>query len=255
MRLFIIAWQFLTVIPIQKGLRPRGKELGSSMAFFPLVGIILGGVLALFDLILQGALPLEIRSIIIIACLAIITGANHLDGFADTVDGIMGGRNRGEALKIMRDSRVGAEGAVGLVLLILMKYLCLSHLYGQGPLAATPVQGDVRAMGLISMTAASRWAMVLMAYVGPFARKTGQGRAFVESMHLRALTAATGTAIVGVGLLMGLKGLVILCLVGVVAILSTLYFRRRLGGITGDTLGALNEVSELLLLIGAVGVQ
>jgi len=244
MRLFIIAWQFLTVISIKRGLRPRSKELGSSMAFFPLVGLLLGGFLALFDLILKGVFPVEIRSVLILALLTIITGANHLDGFADTVDGIMGGRNRDGALKIMRDSRIGAEGAVGLVLLILMKYLCLSHLHGTW-----------RTMGLISMPAASRWVMVLMAYMGPFARKTGQGKAFIESMHLHALTAATGTAIVGVGLLMALKGLFILCLVGAVAILSTLYFRRRLGGITGDTLGALNEVSELLLLIGAVGVQ
>jgi len=244
MRLIIIAWQFLTVIPIQRGLRPRGKELGSSMAFFPLVGMLLGGVLALFDLILQGVFPVEIRSILILALLTIITGANHLDGFADTVDGIMGGRNRREALRIMKDSRVGAEGAVGLVLLILMKYLCISHLHGAW-----------RVMGLITMPAASRWTMVLMAYMGPYARKTGQGRAFVESMHLHTLTAATGTAIVGVGLLMGLKGLVILCLVGAVAILSTLYFRRKLGGITGDTLGALNEASELLFLVGALGVQ
>ena len=244
MRLIIIAWQFLTVIPIQKGLRARKKELGSSMAFFPLVGIILGGVLALLDLILQGALPLEIRSIVIITLLAIMTGANHLDGFADTVDGIMGSRSRGEALKIMRDSRVGAEGAVGLVLLILMKYLCISHLHGTW-----------RAMGLISMPASSRWSMVLMAYMGPYARKTGQGRAFVENIGLKALVIATLTALAGTGFLMGLKGLVILCLVGAVAILSTLYFRRRLGGITGDTLGALNETSELLFLIGALGIQ
>src|SRR5574341_1309396 len=244
MKVLLTALQFLTIIPVGRRRSLSAADLASSMAVFPAVGLILGGSLVLLDRIAQGILPLEVRSLLILVFLSAATGAGHLDGFADTVDGIAGGWTRRERLRIMRDSRIGAAGAVALILLLLMKYLCIAGLHGAG-----------RNAGLAVMPCAGRWTMVIMAFMGPYARRKGLGRAFFEHITYRSLGIATAIAGLGAGVLMGVKGLILIAMVCVLSILAVVFLRHRLGGVTGDTMGALNEMAELLFLLGTLGLK
>jgi adenosylcobinamide-GDP ribazoletransferase len=116
MRLFLIAFQFLTIVPLPLAVRCEEQDLGRSMSFFPLVGLALGAGLAGCDFLLAPLLPRAVGDLILVAILTVVTGALHLDGLSDVCDGLAARGSRERFLEIMKDSRVGAVGAVALVL-------------------------------------------------------------------------------------------------------------------------------------------
>ena len=128
MRLYFIALQFLTIIPLPFSVRCDERDLGRSMAVFPLVGLTLGGLLVGIDFVLGRIFPWEVTALLLVMLLAVVTGALHLDGLADVCDGLAARGGRERFLAVMKDSRVGAVGVVGLVLAILLKYEALVHL-------------------------------------------------------------------------------------------------------------------------------
>ena len=240
---FLAALQFLTIIRVAKGIDITGEKLGRSMACFPLVGFLLGLILVSLRYISGYILPPSIVDILVIAALVVITGALHLDGFADTVDGLAGGKDREKALSIMRDSRIGSFAVAGLVLLLILKIFALRE-----------VPGEIKNGTLMFMPVLGRWSMTQLTFGFTYARSSpGTGLAFTQFVGKREYVIATlMTAVISVGLFR-FSGLMVLLLIAVLTLLFGLFFQRRLGGVTGDIMGAACEISEVVTLL-AMGV-
>lgn len=234
-----IAGAFLTVLPLSSGVCMEPARLARSMGLFPLIGLALGLLLLLLDVLLGALLPRPVVDTLLILALVWLTGGLHLDGLADLTDGLAGGRTRQRALEIMKDSRVGALGALALVLAVLLKYVCLGGLEHQS-----------RAAALVLMPAAGRWVQVMLAgccsYVRP---EGGTGGAFVEHLGRRETILASALLAMAAVALLGFKALVVLPALALGLGLQIRYFEKRLGGVTGDVLGAATELSEIFTLL------
>jgi adenosylcobinamide-GDP ribazoletransferase len=241
LRPLVAAFAFLTRWPITSG-PLLAADLGRSVAFFPLVGLVLGLVLTGLAALLVGALPSTVLAVALVALLAGMTGGLHIDGLADTFDALGGGRgDRQRMLDLMRDSRIGAHGAAALVLLLMMKVFALAALLDRHDLVA-----------ILVFPALGRWAVTPSIVLHPYAREEGLGRAFngaARGREVAIATALVGVVIVALGARLLLPALGALC----AASLFALWLRRRLGGLTGDVYGATIELAETsaLVLAGA----
>ncbi len=236
---FRTAGAFLTIFPVARGVAMEPPRLARSMAFFPAIGLVLGLVLVVIDWALAPLIPRAVLDCLLVLILIAVTGGLHLDGIADLIDGLAGGKDREGVLRIMKDSRVGAMGVVGLVMILLLKYLSLYH---------TPE--GMKSAALLLMPAAGRGVQVILAgfcrYIRP---EGGTGAVFVELVGLREIYIATGTVLVAALLLFGFKGLLLFLLLALAALALIRYFNHRLGGVTGDVLGAGTEIVEVLTLL------
>jgi len=232
---------FLTILPLPAKRELSEADLARITAYFPLVGALVGGALLLSARLL-GALwsPSTVNALVVVLW-GLLTGGLHLDGLADTVDGLCGGTTREERLAIMRDSRVGAFGAAALFGLLLLKFSLLGELGGEA-------YGDA----LVLAPTLGRWAMVGAVFFFPPARKEGVGCLF-KGCGWRELALATAMALGCALLLLGPWGLAVLGGLGLAVALMAWALTRALGGLTGDTYGALCEVSEVLTL-GIIGL-
>lgn len=234
MKGFFIALQFLTRISIGKFPRDE-KELGKSMAYFPIVGLILGGILVLvnwgFSIILA---PLVADALTVIA-LIILTGSLHIDGLVDTIDGLAGGKTKKDILRIMKDSRVGAFGMVGIISLIMLKLVLLHEL----PL-------KIKKEAILLMPVMGRWAMVVASSLSLYARSgTGTGKAFVDYCGRKEVVMGSLFTLIIVGGLLKILGLELFFFILALTLLLTRFIYKRIGGMTGDTLGTVNEIMEV----------
>jgi adenosylcobinamide-GDP ribazoletransferase len=241
-RSFLVALHFLTIFPYPRGSMVEGEDLGRSMAHFSSVGALLGGILWLADNLLRPYLPLDLINILLLALLTVLSGGLHWDGLADTLDGLGAGGGRHEMLAAMRDSRLGTFAVLGLILLILFDLSLLHHL------------GERRGTYLFLSPLLSRLSLVVLALTQPYAgAEGGVAKEFVERVGGRELALAGGIALLACLILLGLRGLLLLVVVGAFTLLVGGYLRRRLGGITGDSLGAHNElVGALVWLFGCL---
>lgn len=241
---FRVAFSFLTVLPTARNLATEPDALARSMGFFPAVGLGLGLGLEVVNWLLEGLLPRPVLDCLLLLILIALTGALHLDGLADLLDGLAGGRDREGILRIMKDSRVGAIGVVGLVMVLLLKYLSLFNVPAAGKGAA-----------LMFMPCAGRWIQVVLAAFCRYVRSEGgTGSAFVERVGEREMLLATGTLIAAALVLFGLEGIFLVFLLGLTAMGLIRYFHARLGGVTGDVLGAATEVIEVVSLVLVLAV-
>lgn len=240
-RPFVVAWHFLTAIPLSRRHHdPTPGELAGSMAWYPLVGLLLGGALAGSAWLLSAGFARNIQDMLLIVVLVALTRGLHQDGLADTLDGWAGGRTPEQRLAIMRDGRIGAIGATGLILSLGLRYAGLEAL-------PEPIRLPV----LLCMPAVGRWAMVVGAVATPYARAEG-GLAEPFLRHLTARHLLVATACLGAVLLWTLgvvEALAGLTVAALVARAVTAQSRRLCGGITGDTLGATNEAAEIAFLL------
>ena len=232
---FWAAIQFLTIFPTPLRHKVTAKTSGQSLTYFPLVGLILGGILfgLYYGLIL--ILPSSVVNALLVIALVILTGAHHLDGFIDTCDGVIAGKSKKERLSIMSDSKVGAFGIVGAILLLLLKYVALS---------AAPILP-----ALLLMPTLSRWTMVSIIVTFPYAKRSCMGLAFKHGATWQRLTIATITALIVSVILLQWWGLVLMAALWLIAFGIAICFRFRLGGLTGDNYGAINEMSEVVILL------
>lgn len=237
-----LAISFLTVLPVAPA---QTGPMGPARAYFPLVGLGLGGLLAGLDLAARQVLPPPVVGALLVAALLVLTRALHTEGFLDSCDGLLGGRDRESRLAILRDSHVGAFAVVGGVSLVLLKWTLLVGI------------PETERIGLLVLfPCLSRFAMVATMFAFPYARSSGLGTAFQVGARWRQLGVALLTAAVAAGLLLRFSGLVLLAIAAVVALGLGLWFRRSLGGMTGDTYGATNEVAEVtVLLAGLILIQ
>ncbi len=233
----LTALRFLTILPVPGTSRVSEKTIGRSTAWYPLVGLLVGALLAGCVRLGLLAWSAPAAGLAGLAFWVIVTRGFHLDGLADTFDGIGGGATRERKLTIMKDSRVGVFGVLAVGLCLLGKLVFLAELGGRAPL-----------LGLAAVPALGRWGM-LVALVGfPSASAAGLGQAVKKNCGWPQLGIGTLTALGCAALLLGgwglaLAGLVLLAAVGLGAL-----FTRQLGGLTGDSYGAVCEIGELLAL-------
>lgn len=242
---FSLAWQFLTILPWRKSdLETTSQLLGRSMAYYPAIGLLLGLILWVVYWGFSFFLPRTLGDGLVILVLVILTGALHLDGLADTLDGLAAGKAPEERLRIMKDHRVGTFGVVGLILVLGLKFLALHSLLIQ----------DVGRALLVALTL-SRWSMVQLTYRAPYARREGGlGLPFKENLKKRDVAIAAVTSLAVSFFVLRFWGAMLWLGVGIFTLLFQSFFERRIGGITGDILGAANEMNEVLALILICGM-
>ncbi|MBI3313111.1 MAG: adenosylcobinamide-GDP ribazoletransferase [Candidatus Omnitrophica bacterium] len=243
---FFEALRFLTIIPIpQKGPGPSvpgsfsSSSLARSMFFFPLAGLLIGAVTLGIYFLFQSYLPASLTILILLTTPIFLSGGLHLDGFADFVDGFGGGKNKEDILRIMKDSHIGTFGAAGIVLLLLAKYQMLLEL---------PSKEMVFLMALAS----SRWVQVVLCFFLPPANPSqGLAKEVAQKVGVRELT---GASIFLFLMTVWLQGLGLVLFVGLVLFSALIgwIFYQRLGGITGDLIGAASEMTELMIYFLAV---
>ncbi len=239
---FPLALTFLTKLPWPWKGEAASADLARSLFWFPWVGALLGLVFMGAWVGFSRVLPLPAAAALLVCLSVVITGGLHLDGLADTVDGLGGGKTPEERRRIMKDSRVGAFGVLGLILVLLVKFAFF---------LAAGEQGWRAEFALFPVL--SRWAMVFLAYLSAYARpEGGLGQAMTTGVSPRTAAGAGVSALLLAFLALGLKGLVLWAGSGAVIWLLSLYFRRALGGVTGDVLGAANELIEVAVLGGTL---
>jgi adenosylcobinamide-GDP ribazoletransferase len=240
----LAAFQFLTILPpiVRRPFTP--EELGRSIAFYPVVGLAVGGALTAAAL-LRAILPSSIVAGLTLAVWVIATRALHLDGWMDTCDGLFGGFTPERRLDIMRDSRVGAFGVAGGALLLIVEYGALQAII------ATPVH---RIAPLILTPVLGRWIVALAITLFPYARAEGMGRAMKDHARWPQAVIATLVAVAVAWLAAGVYGLIAMLVSLVVGGLAVWFALRRVPGLTGDLYGALCMAVEAVLLVCLAGV-
>jgi adenosylcobinamide-GDP ribazoletransferase len=230
------ALRFLTIIPVP-GLPPTIEEtVPCAIRYFPIAGLAIGALLAAIGWIAGAFWNETVRAVLLVVAWGVMTAGLHLDGLSDTFDGVMSWRSRERKLEIMRDSRIGVMGALALAAALGLKGVFLA---GAGhdwimAVALAPVLG--------------RWADVYGIMRFPPAREGGLGRTFQSHLRPGDFLIATGTALILALALGGMHGLIALALVWLVTHLLGRWWTRDLGGLTGDTYGALCEIAEVVTL-------
>jgi len=243
---FINAAQFLTIVPVSKHHETEEGGLARSMGYFPLIGFLIGFLLVNANKAMELiALPQTISNVLLVALSVLVTRALHIDGLADTLDGLMGGRDHSSRLSIMKDSRLGTAGALGIFFVLAIKYISLNNLFESEKAAA-----------LLTAPVLARWSQTLMVFKANYGREDGMGKAFVGHLRASGLAAASVVAI-------GLSAFVVVrldtrsvvlifgLLAGVVLLtfMGRCYLVRKLGGVTGDAIGAMSELNEVLVFL------
>ena len=244
-----LAIRFLTIIPVISFPTPNNtnqneealeENFANSMAFFPLVGMLIGVLLVALRRIFYyfPVSPLIGDTLILIVWIW-LSGGLHLDGFADSVDGFLGGHNKEEILKIMKDSSTGAKGVVALISLLLLKFVLLVEM----PLL-------LKDAALFFAPTIGRWSMVVAAFLGKPARlKNSMGKLFMDYVGWRELIFASLT-MAAIGILLFRLYFLPLVIIGIGIVLLILkYCQKKIGGISGDILGAINEIMEVFILL------
>ena len=238
--------QFLTRIPVPS-LTYEADSLARSIVYFPIVGMIVGGGAAVLHLAIAPHLPRLASAFIILLYLVLLTGGLHEDGLADAADGFGGGTNREKVLLIMRDSRIGSYGGLAIALSAAGRIILMASL----PMASVPYY-------LITAGVLCRWTVLPLSYFLPPAREEVSvelaGQASRIARHISTITLVLGTVfsfIIAAGLLRGRSIAPVLVTI-MLTLLTGMYFKRRIGGVTGDCFGATIQVVEMsLYLCGA----
>ncbi|MEC0211727.1 adenosylcobinamide-GDP ribazoletransferase [Paenibacillus ehimensis] len=262
------AFQFLTRLPVPVKLDYNDALFRRSVVFYPLVGLVLGLITAAAGLLLANVLSPLPAAVLLLGIWVMLTGALHLDGLMDTADGILSYRSRERMLEIMKDSRVGAMGVIAAVLVLLLKWSLLTELL---PAAAAGSQGNLWLL-LALVPLWSRWYMVVAIAWWPYARQAGSGMggffrgvgaghaagSGLVALLLSFCVAAAGEAFGGLSLpfwhMVGIVAILLAVTVGA-GVLMSVSIHRKLGGLTGDTYGAMNELLEAALLLALVLIK
>lgn len=243
---FLTAIQFLLISPAFIKRPFTARELGAAVVFYPVVGLILGGILLAANYLLALFMPPLLRAALVLALWVILTGALHLDGFLDACDGLLGGFTPESRMEIMHDERVGAFALAGGVLLLLVKFSALSALPSLAP-------------ALLLAPVLSRWGMAIALVAFPYARLKGLGRAVKDNASWGEVALATAITIAISVIVYWFWGdwraLLALVIAALVVWAGARYTLRRIPGLTGDIYGALNEIVEVAVLLVLVSAS
>jgi adenosylcobinamide-GDP ribazoletransferase len=234
MKRLIAALQFLTIIPLGKSAIYDPKAM---VPFFPVVGIIIGGLLSIFDYIALNFWPAPITAVLDVVFLVVITAALHLDGLGDTADGVLGHRSKEKALLIMKDSRIGVMGLVAIICALAVKWGGIMHLSAH------------RTLLLVIIPAYARSTMIFGIRFLEYGRPDG-GTGYDFFGETLMLSAFQWMLIpVTLSIFLGWKGIWLNLIFATLTITIIFYYKKRIGCITGDMLGAMTEVTESLLFL------
>ena len=234
----LAALEFLTPIRLRRGGALDPATVGRASAFFPAVGLLLGLLLTGLDRGLAHVLPRAVESALLVATLAVLSGGLHLDGLADSADGLFGGHTPARRLEIMRDSRIGSFGALAIVLVLLLQWSALNSL-------VQPWRGGA----LLLFPALGRCAMVVLLGAFPYARPQGLGVLFRRYIWPWPVPVAATSSLIFAVVLFGASGAIICGAALCLALLLGAAMAARLGGLTGDTYGAACELTQVLVLL------
>ncbi|MEA9976776.1 MULTISPECIES: adenosylcobinamide-GDP ribazoletransferase [unclassified Pseudomonas] len=233
-----IALQFLSSLPIRLPDMPKSEELGRSLLFYPLVGVVFGLLLMVLDSLLAGA-PLMLHAALLLTAWVLLSGGLHLDGLADSADAWLGGfGDRERTLSIMKDPRSGPIAVITLVMVLLLKFCALMALIESH-----------RSVGLLLAPVIGRSAMLGLFLGTPYVRAGGLGQALADHLPRTMGRQVLLISAMGCLLVAGFSGLIALLTAGVCFFWLRHLMLRRLGGSTGDTAGALLELLEMAVLV------
>jgi len=237
---FLIALQFLVPLTVRGRCKiVKESDLAKSMAWFSAAGLFIGLILTGLYSLLILFFPQIVVCALILLSMILVSGAMHLDGLADTVDGIAGGKDKNNILKIMHDSNIGAVGAVVVFACLLIKFSCL---YSFSP-------GTAR-LALIGSSVLSRWAFVFSAAKWqPAPDNDGLGRKFIDFVGNKELFFASIVAAAGMLFIFKLKAIIIISVIILFIAIFNNFIKNKIGGLTGDTIGAAGELTETLTLL------
>lgn len=260
MRQLLLAFQFLTIIPLRVKGEVKDMDMAASASFFPLVGAFQGLFISLAAFFLIMLFPPAIVSALIVLLLIISNGGFDIDGLADTFDALAvkgsgdRARDKEKRLSVMKDSFTGAIGTIAIVFAILLKVFFLNHLF-----TLFPASGASYPL-IFMMPVFSKWVTVPAMYYGAAARRVGLGRIFMENVSFGNLVFSSALALMFCLVVAGLQshnavyGSTLPLFIGLFifmylfSLMSAGFCRKIFGGLTGDTLGALTEISEILYL-------
>ncbi len=249
----LVASQFLTTMPPVIKRPFTDQELGRAVAFFPLVGLGLGLILAAINALLNLLFPPNLSTALLLAAWILLTGVLHFDGFLDACDGLFGGFTPESRLHIMRDERVGAYALAGGVLLLLIKFTALTALTEPVEAVAELVEASTSTVSvtaaLILIPTLGRWAISLAVVSFPYARETGLGRTMKNEAGPAERLLATAVTLIVAIFAGGLLGLAAMVAVALTVWLGSKYVMTRIPGLTGDIYGSLCEISEIVVLL------
>jgi len=241
----LLAVQFLTRLPVRSDGIFTPQRMAASVRYYPLVGLGVGGLSAAVYVVATLTFPPMVALLLAIATGLIVTGAFHEDGLADTFDGVGGGLTRDKALSIMRDSRLGTYGSLALIIALTVKIFALNSL----PMHLVPY-------ALIVGHGVSRLSSVLVIATSRYVRDEGTGKPVSNGISFPSQLVSIATGLIAVALwCIWLSPMAVFCaLIGVFVghVLMRLLFEPKLGGYTGDTLGAVQQVSEIGFYLGLV---
>lgn len=243
------AVRFLTVLPMPGGMQLFEKDEAAPRLvvggdYFPLVGLLLACMLWLIVILLVPLMPQLALAALLVVGLVLLTGGLHLDGLMDTCDGLFGGRTRERKLEIMRDSRVGSFGVLGGICILLLKCAMFAS-----------ISEHALPLALLVALPSARWAMVLALRVFPSARPTGVGAAFQQAVTTERVMLAGSLALIIVLVAGHLIGLLVLVMATVATLVLGLWITGSIGGLTGDSYGAIAELVEVVALLVVVLVR
>ncbi len=233
---FLEALRFLTILPLPSSQKPRKDSLARAMFFFPLAGFLIGIVSLVLFKLFQSFFPARVANLILLAAPIVLSGGLHVDGFADFCDGFFAGKSKADTLRIMKDSRIGVCGAVGVFLLLLFKFELLQEL-------------PLKTWSFLMMMTASRWAQVILSFYLPYAGLPGGlGEQVARKVGTRELV---GASVILFFVTLPVKGAGFFVFLGLLVFLALLgwAFQKKVGGLTGDLLGAASEMTEIFVLL------
>jgi adenosylcobinamide-GDP ribazoletransferase len=239
-RRFLTAVGFLTRIPVPWEMQAGPEALGGAAVFFPVVGLLIGAGAVALNHIFSWRLAHDAVVIIILVFLVVITGGLHEDALADAVDGFGGGWEKHQVLEIMRDSRIGSFGALAIALALLARFVFMANL-PVGRFDGYLVAGQVT----------SRWTALPLAFFLPPARTPGDGQGSLVAQKVTVLSLVIGTLFTAgvAGAVLGIEALWVLAAVFVMTAVTGVYYHRRIRGVTGDCLGATNQIAEITVYL------
>jgi adenosylcobinamide-GDP ribazoletransferase len=233
-----LAAGFLTILPVLPRSGAAPEALAASFGWFPLIGFALGAVLVAENFLLTPLFGDALAAILLVLTLTVLTGAVHLDALADTADALGAGSDRRRALEIMRDSRIGSFGAVAIVFFLALEMVALATM------------GEARrALALWLAPGLARWAMMAVSWRVDYLRAEGAGTALLGSGDDRNLALASAIAAIAALPILSSRVMVAYLVVAALAVALRAAYRRWLGGVTGDLIGAAGELVEAAVLL------
>ncbi len=237
--------QFLTTIPLPLDLGAKEEDYGKGLVFAPVVGLLLGCLLAGAFFLLNAVFSVRLAAALIVAVYLVLTGGLHIDGLGDTFDGVMSHRSREKILEIMKDSRVGTNAVIAIFAVLMLDWLAISE-----------TDPSNYASVLLLFPVAGRIGSVTCAAVSRYARSGGGlGKSFIDYCGKTELAAGLILSALIFFAVTGAMGLIYVIIPILTALMFTAWFGRKIGGATGDVLGAVCELNQMLFLLFACAVM